>query len=142
MFETYDQARLPSTIFTDETTIRWAYIAQTSNDLWFYATHEVLQDGDPDMPYQRQYLIPAPQYLLGLASTDTEIAYVKAVQLVTPPWLNESERWLMEPLIRVRAVGNTLCYELENGDIYPREQAEAGRKGEVLWERPKYEQVQ
>lgn len=135
MFETHDQARLPSSIFIDEKTHRWAYVAQTSNDPWFYITHELLQDGDPDTPYRQQYFIPTPQHLLGLISTDTDIAYVASVLLVTPPWLNESGTWLMEPLARVRHIGGTYCYDLEDGRTYPTAYSVKSKSGKVVWEK-------
>lgn len=141
MFETHDQARLPKPFFIDESSHRWAYVAQTSNDLWFYVTHESLQDGDPEARNHQQYLIPALPYLLGLITTNTENAYVREIQLVTPPWFNKSKKWQMELLLRIRKSDGNYYYELENGNFYPARASNEDNHGEILWEKPKFERV-
>lgn len=135
MFETHDQARVPNPFFIDESLHRWAYVAQTSNDLWFYVTRELLQDGDPEAPNQQQYLITALPHVLGFVATNTEVAYVKEIQLVTPPWFNKSEKWQMEPLLRIHIAEGKPYYELVSGHFYPTRSNQDGN-GKVLWEKP------
>lgn len=81
--------------------------------------------------HRQQLLIPGPQYLLGLASRGCEGEKVIEIQLVSPPWLNESEAWKMQPLRRVFIVGRRFCYELENGRFYPSELA--GQPSKLMW---------
>ncbi|WP_409260059.1 MULTISPECIES: hypothetical protein [unclassified Pseudomonas] len=78
--------------------------------------YEVVQEG---AKHSQQLLMPSAEYVLGLASRDGDDETIKEIQLVSPPWLNESGRWLMEPLKRIRLAGQRFCYELGDGKFYP-----------------------
>lgn len=134
MFETNDQARLDHLLQTNGTH-RWAYIAQTSNHEWFFVTHEYQQEEDPEAWCQQQFMVPVVPYLLGLASTDTSEAFVREIQLVSPPWLNESDSWLMEHIESIRRIGNTYCYELTGGRVYPTEYRDRLNEAKPVWRR-------
>ncbi|MFV3314373.1 hypothetical protein [Pseudomonas sp. NY15374] len=130
MFETNDMGRLEDSLFfpPQPGAHRWAYVALASNQEWFFVTYEAVQD---EAAHRQQLLIPGPQYLLGLASRGGEGEKVIEVQLVSPPWLNESGGWKMQPLRRVRIVGRRFCYELDDGNCYPFELA--GQPSKVMW---------
>ncbi|MFZ6045802.1 hypothetical protein ACFW0H_06730 [Pseudomonas sp. CR3202] len=134
MFETNEQARVHSLFSLEEGTHRWAYVSQTSNKEWFFVTHESHQEEDPEVRSKQQLMIPTVPILLGLASTDSDQAFVKEIQLVSPPWLNKSRQWLMEPIRTIRVVGNRYGYELENGRIYPAEFRERMSAANVVWQ--------
>jgi len=131
MFETHDHALLaPDLFFAPPAGVhRWAYVAQTQNHEWFFATHETTDD--EGNKHHQQFMIPRAQYLLGLASRDTSEASVRQIQLVSPPWLNEGGDWLMEPLREIRLIGRKFCYLLENGNCYPA--GLASISGRVVW---------
>ena len=127
MFETNDQARLPSLFAEKEGEHRWAYIAQTANDEWFYVTHEIRGvEGSLN-----QFMVPNAVYLLGFASSDSDESFIKEIQLVSPPWMNATCRWQMEPLAAIRLVDGRFCYELANGKTYPSELE--GKPGNIAW---------
>lgn len=131
MFETHDHARLaPDLVFSSkEGTHRWAYVAQTWNHEWFFITHETI---DEEGSRQRQqFMIPIATYLLGFISRDTPDAFISQIQLVSPPWLNESGTWLMEPLGEIRLIGRQFCYLTETGRFYPSELV--NKPGKVVW---------
>lgn len=129
MFETHDQARVPSPFFVlEEGTHRWAYISQTSNDEWFFVTYETVDHG---VSSQQQFMIPTVRFLLDLASRDRPEQFIHEVQLVSPPWLNEKGNWLMEPIREIHAVDERICYELLDGRIYP--SALLGQARDCLW---------
>jgi len=128
MFETHDHAELPSFFQLDEGARSWGYIAQTSNQEWFYVTYET---SDAETRWLRQFMIPMPQFVLGFASRDVPEAFICEIQLVSPPWLNAKGSWLMEPMQAIHKVGERFCYELADGRIYPIELAGLARQ--TLW---------
>lgn len=132
MFETNDSGRLDESPFfpPQPGAHRWAYVALTTHQEWFFVTYEVVQD---EAVHRQELMIPGPQYLLGLASRGGSEEEVKEVQLVSPPWLNESGAWKMQPLMSVRIVGRRFCYELDDGSFYPSELA--GQPSKVMWPR-------
>lgn len=128
MFETNDRARVPSLFATEKGAHRWAYVAQSTNDEWFYVTHELSgREGR-----LHQFMVPNAAYLLGFASSDSAESYIKEIQLVSPPWMNEQGRWLMEPLAAIRVVGKRFSYELVDGRTYPVELT--GKPGKLAWQ--------
>lgn len=133
MFETNDQGKLHDSPFfpPQPGSHRWAYVAQTSKNEWFFVTYEALQD---DALWSQQLLIPGPEYLLGLATRGSAAEAIKEVQLVSPPWLNDSGRWLMEPLKEIRVCGKRFCYRLQDGGFYPQELL--GETSKVMWLAP------
>lgn len=132
MFETNDQARLqPSVYFVpEEGTHRWAYISQTANNEWFYVTYETV---DEEVVCRQQMMIPIAPYVLALATRDTPEAFIRSVQLVSPPWLNEGDTWLMEEIKEIRQIGPKFLYELSDGRIYPSELSDLEAK--TMWSR-------
>ncbi|WP_125929922.1 hypothetical protein [Pseudomonas putida] len=129
MFETNDQARLQQLFFAaEEGTHQWAYVSQTWNHEWFYVTYETT---DGEVICHQQLMIPLAPYVLGLATKDTPEAFIRNIQLVSPPWLNGSDTWLMQELNAIRCCGMKYVYELSNGDIYPQEFAST--PAETLW---------
>lgn len=133
MFETHDQGRL-FPVDLGGGNHSWAYVLQTTTHEWFYVTHEYLDSEDSSETTKQQFMIPMAPYLLGLTSCDSPTAFVSEIQLVSPPSMNKQGRWLMEPLKRIRGGGGRFCYELENGQIYPREEGVQAVAGEILWE--------
>lgn len=120
MFETNDQARLQPSIYfvPEEGTHQWAYISQTANNEWFYVTYETTDD---EVVCRQQMMIPIAPYVLALATRDTPEAFIQSIQLVSPPWLNGSESWLMEEIKEIKLIGTKYVYELSAGRIYPSE---------------------
>ncbi|PTV51799.1 hypothetical protein [Pseudomonas putida] len=130
MFETNDQARLqPSVYFApEEGTHQWAYISQTANNEWFYVTYET---ADEEVIYRQQMMIPMAPYVLALATRDTPEAFIQGVKLVSPPWLNGSDTWLMEEIKTIGLIGAKYVYELSDGRIYPSELSDIPAK--TMW---------
>jgi hypothetical protein len=129
MFETHEQARVKNPFFVlEEGARRWAYISQTSNDEWFYVTYETTGEEGSS---QQQFMISKVQFLLDLASRDTPGQFINEVQLVSPPWLNQKGKWLMEPIREIQEVDKRVCYELMDGQVYP--SALLGQNREPLW---------
>lgn len=131
MFETHDQARLePNPLFASEEGAHgWAYISQTSNHEWFYVTYERVVDNETS---QQQFMVPIAPYLFGLTARESPEEYIKEIQLVSPPWLNGSDSWLMEKLKSIRMVEQKFCYEICSGRIYP--QGLTNSPARVFWE--------
>lgn len=130
MFETNDQARLQPSIYfvPEEGTHQWAYISQTANNEWFYITYET---ADEDVVYRQQMMIPIAPYVLALATRDTSEAFVHSIQLVSPPWLNESGSWLMEEIKEIKMIEGKYIYELTDGRVYPSELSDIPAK--TMW---------
>ena len=129
MFETHDGARLQSPYFVlEEGAHRWAYVSQTSNDEWFFVTYETVER---EVPSQQQFMIPTTRFLLELAGKDGPDQFIYEIQLVSPPWLNEKGRWLMEPIRSIRTADERVYYELMDGQIYPPELLD--HAGRTLW---------
>lgn len=129
MFETHEQARVKNPFFVlEEGARRWAYISQTSNDEWFYVTYETTGEEGSS---QQQFMISKVQFLLDLASRDTPGQFINEVQLVSPPWLNQKGKWLMEPIREIQTVDERVCYELMDGQVYP--STLLGQTRETLW---------
>ncbi|MBM7061062.1 hypothetical protein JQX08_10120 [Pseudomonas sp. UL073] len=140
MFETYPIAQLPEPPGFQSETTRWAYVAQSRNDEWFYVTHEYLQAGDPEHPCRQQFLIPEVPYLMGLIHSGTPEARIVSIQLVSPPWLNGQGDWQMEQLVQLCVVPSSMV----NRYIYVVEGREAYLNGctsedlntaQILWSR-------
>ncbi|AUF95790.1 hypothetical protein CXQ80_08030 [Pseudomonas sp. 02C 26] len=131
MFETNDVGRLDESPFfpPQPGAHRWAYVAMTASHEWFFVTYEVVQD---DAVHAQQLLIPGASYFLSLASRSSSDEVIREVQLVSPPWLNQSANWKMEPLRRLHIVGRRFCYELRNNGFYPSELA--GQSSKVMWQ--------
>lgn len=129
MFETRSQARLQSPFFVlEEGAQRWAYISQTSNDEWLFVTYETV---DQQISSQQQFMISRIQFFLELATRDTPEQFIRQVQLVSPPWLNQKGAWLMEPLSAISRVDERVCYELVDGRVYPSKLA--GLSRDPVW---------
>ncbi|WP_415760654.1 hypothetical protein [Pseudomonas sp. LT1P18] len=138
MFETYEAARLPALPSFERDTTRWAFIAQSANREWFYVTHQYFQDGDPEYVCSQQFMIPDVIGLMSLVKSNTDVAFVSAVQLVSPGWLNGSEEWRMEPLIRLIALpdeeSSRFAYKVAGGGIYPPQLADTAQSvGKGIW---------
>lgn len=139
MFETYPTAKLPEIPGFKLEGTRWAYIAQSSNEEWFYVTHEYLQEDDPELPCRQQLLIPEALYLMGLIQLNTAQAKVVSIRLVSPPWLNGQSDWQMEPLERLCVVstpmGDRYIYVVEGRDAYLNGcTPEAFNSAQTLWD--------
>ncbi len=130
MFETNDQARLQPSIYfvPEEGTHQWAYISQTANREWFYVTYETINE---EVVCRQQMMIPIAPYVLALATRDTPEAFVRSIQLVSPPWLNGGDIWLMEEIKEIKMIGPRYIYELRDGRIYPSELCDMPAK--TLW---------
>lgn len=129
MFETNDQGRVQDLYFAPEAGAhRWAYVSLTSNHEWFYVTYEL---SDEEVVNHQQLMIPLAPYVLSLATRDAPEAFIKSIQLVSPPWLNGSDTWLMQDLKAIRCCGMKFVYELCSGEIYPEEFADSPAK--TMW---------
>jgi hypothetical protein len=138
MFETYEAARLPMLPSFEQSTTRWAFIAQSANREWFYVTHTYFQDGDPEYVCAQQFFIPDVIGLMSLVESDSDAAFVSEVQLVSPGWLNGTDGWRMETLAKLIAVPSeersTYSYEVASGNIYPLTHADAPQNaGKTIW---------
>ena len=97
----------------------WRAVGLTAPREWFYVSY-TLSTPKGNLAETALIANPAGELLEFLDQEDEGISAL-SVQLVTPPFLNGSERWKMEPLIRVwKKPSDPLAhvYEVEGGQRY------------------------
>lgn len=120
MFLTDNAARHPfaSQLYGDGMTV-WRAATLATLDEWFYLNCLVKS---PEGEFPEIILISHPSHdLLSFLDQRKDDVTVIDVQLVSPPHLNGTRRWKMEPLVRIwRDPSNSWShrYEVANGNRY------------------------
>lgn len=101
MFRTYRHAELPGNALFGDEIQRWSYIEHGLHRPWFYVTVAEQHEG---VTLRNMLMLPSEEVLESLVKQQREELYVESVLLVSPAYINKSERWLMEPLIELRFI--------------------------------------
>lgn len=117
MFRTHQSTMISNPEHSHEEAI-WSCVEHCIQLPWFYIE---VRRKDDDQPKVLQ--IMDPQVFVELLEQDTEDSYVEFVQLVTPPQLNGTHRWMMEELISFwhlyhPELGGSELYEVSEGKYY------------------------
>lgn len=121
MFRTHKHAEIPiSALFGDEARL-WSYVEHGLHRPWFYVT---LVERHDELTLRNMLMASDVRILESLLSEQHEEMRIEAVQLVSPSYMNESSRWMMEPLLELSQVNSTAAeppiyiYNLEGGKQY------------------------
>ena len=97
----------------------WKVVTLSMPKEWFYVSYSVTT---PSGEHTETALITHPAgELISVLASESEGVSVAGVQLVSPPYLNRSKRWKMEPLVRLwKKPSDPLAsvYEVEGGKRY------------------------
>lgn len=96
MFETKDTARLPCFI-ANEGEHLWSWVGIILQYAWFQVTYKITADDDLDFT-ETMFLSQVSQ-LVEMTTLDN--VSIEFVDLVSPGYMNGSERWKMEPLSEI-----------------------------------------
>lgn len=120
MFITYRSAELhlPGHAGTQQ---HWRHVEQEIAWPWFYLqiVRRIRRTA-----YQSTLMLNTAQDLRDIVDSQSNLAWVEQVQLVTPPHLNGQSRWLMEPLEEICVVKDRRdgvpghLYKVANGVSY------------------------
>lgn len=121
MFRTHKHAEIPiSALFGDEARL-WSYVEHGLHRPWFYVT---LTERHDELTLRNMLMASDVRILESLLSKQHRDMKIEAVQLVSPSYINESSRWMMEPLLELSQVTSTAAeppvyiYSLEGGKQY------------------------
>jgi hypothetical protein len=103
MFRTTRDAAIPRPAFLGEDVQLWSYIEHGLHVPWFYVRLVHLEDG---LQMSHMLMLSKVETLQSVLTEKTSTAWVEDVQLVSPSYVNKSDRWLMEPLLELTEVGN------------------------------------
>jgi len=118
MFQTHESAKLPI-FWKDVGESLWSYTELMANASWFYADC-LLTDGVDTV---------TSTYLLSMSSQINDLINIpeitiKSVYIVSPPHINGTDSWKMNPVAKIcagkiryeRYKSNIEIYELKNGE--------------------------
>lgn len=120
MFKTHESMSIPlGSLFSHEHSY-WMMVERDAKSPWFYVTLRLRVDGHV---VSRIFMPNTVQLLLQLLEGDTDSLYVQELQIVTPGNLNQRDRWLMEPLVKVELAlssddDEVFIYTTEEGRVY------------------------
>lgn len=117
MFETFDEAKLP--LFSVRGKHLWSYVGLRLQNPWFHVQYTVIEDSE-DCLTKTLHLSDVNQLL---EISRRENVKLEFVDLVSPEYINGSNRWRMEPLQQIwsRKVEESwwgYIFVLENGQRY------------------------
>ncbi|MFG0382344.1 hypothetical protein ACF8C6_15490 [Pseudomonas sp. zbq_18] len=117
MFRTYKHAEVPLKALLGEDMQLWRSVEQGISLPWFYMTiHE------PNV--RSMWMLSGPADLEQWVNIESPDLKIGMVQLVSPAYLNGSDRWLMEPLhelVEVELKGSAGAFHLyrtESNHVY------------------------
>lgn len=121
MFRTHKHAEIPiSALFGDEVRL-WSYVEHGLHQPWFYVT---LTERHEELALRNMLMVSDVSTLESLVSEQHRDMKIDAIQLVSPCYMNESCRWMMEPLLELSQVNRATAeppvyiYCLEGGRQY------------------------
>jgi hypothetical protein len=95
MFLTYEQAKVDLFGLFGEDPTAWSYVEHNIHRPWFYVA---MSDQDEDFPLHSMVMLSSDQLLRSLVESQGEGLLLESVLLVSPDHVNNSGRWMMEPL--------------------------------------------
>lgn len=98
MFRTFKNAEVQQRALLGYDFQLWRYVEQGSHRPWFYVT---LVEIDDEVDLRKMLMLPDVQTLEELLASQTDTMYVESVLLVSPSHLNHTNRWQMEPLLKL-----------------------------------------
>lgn len=101
MFRTTREAEIPRPVFLSEDLHLWSYVEHGLHLPWFYVRLAHQEDG---LQMSRMLMLSNVETLQSILTQKTSSEWVDDVQLVTPSYVNNSNRWLMEPLLELTEV--------------------------------------
>lgn len=99
----------------------WSYVNLAANRPWFYACYNLHTS---EGAIRETIMLSTVGQVIDLLKHDKQILKVKLLMLVSPPSLNRSISWLMEPLSKIWEARITeteryaVLYDLANGKQY------------------------
>lgn len=101
MFETFPESRIPSPPFFDGKTIEWDFVTLSLDLPWFYVSWGFRSSAKPcEAKVDLRFISSISLLKLHFEESDPEY-FVQDIQLVSPGWLNQSERTQMQPLVKL-----------------------------------------
>lgn len=141
MFRTYRHAELPGNALFGDEIQRWSYIEHGLHRPWFYVTVAEQHEG---ITLRNMLMLPDEQTLESLVEQQNEKLHIESIQLVSPAYINQSNKWLMETLIDLKLISSTkprqyaYLYHVEGGKMYTDNNEEKNQKGKHLTEKTIY----
>jgi len=90
----------------------WSYVEQEVSWPWFYL--QIVED-DGEEAFRSMLMVPTTPLLEQVLAAQTNYVWLEQALLVTPDYMNQKGRWLMEPLLEVSSIrderGNDLGYQ-------------------------------
>lgn len=111
MFRTHADAQIPTGDFYDGEAQLWSVVEHSLQVPWFYVT---LAERRGEQTTKTMVLVHEIYAFEALLADQCEMIEVADIQLVSPPHLNNGDRWLMEPLIELTVI----CRDESFGYIY------------------------
>lgn len=98
----------------------WRLIEREIATPWLHATRTIIEG---DVEYTQSVMPSDLQTFLSIANEKAPGARVSEPQLMSPPWMNEAGRWLLEPIRQIDIAethdnGVVHIYRMEGGRIY------------------------
>lgn len=128
MFLTRDDAEIPLGSSMNAGSRSWRFVEWYRTNPWFWVTIMVEGDGYSNFDTLMLYL---PGDVADLMAEGASSSKVVEVQIVTPPSMNKTERWAMEPLTEIICgvlplTGRTVhAFKCRNGRTYVEDQAQS-----------------
>jgi hypothetical protein len=122
VFETFPQAeiRVPPGILGLGVKC-WHCVLRSTAEPWFHVTYDVLRDGES---WAHVMLCDRVEQLTEFCRPSPDGICVQEVQLISPSWLNGTDRWKMERLAELwqcsdrTQVGRANIFVMEDGSRY------------------------
>lgn len=119
MFWTHRRAEVSTHAHFGYETQAWTHVSQSLHVPWFYVT---VTEGSHGETLLTMLLVQEVSVLEALLAQQNGSMKVESVQLVSPGQINNSGRWLMEPLIELSRItsseGLTYSFVVEGGMQY------------------------
>lgn len=122
MFQTESHARhrVMSALAGEDQHV-WTYVVLTDHRPWFFASYTF---DSPEGNIAKTKMMSSIEQVLDLINQREHLLALKSLMLVSPPHLNDSKSWLMEPLGKIwkgreKTIGHDVfVYDLANGKRY------------------------
>lgn len=119
MFTTQRQALITDFgLFGD--TAAWSFVVHNVHRPWFYVA--AVEGDEKDFSIRPMLMLSDEQSLKTLMDECDQDLHIESVLLVTPHHMNQSGRWLMEPLSMVERHdtpdGVVIIYQVAGGKVY------------------------
>ncbi|WP_418643162.1 hypothetical protein [Stutzerimonas kunmingensis] len=99
----------------------WSFVELEVAWPWFYL--QLAEDKGTEL-FRSMLMVPTASYLEDVISAQAEQAWIERAFLVTPDYVNGSDRWMMEPLLEVASIRDlngreqAQQFRVEGGHLY------------------------